>query len=247
MGRVHFIGGEKGGVGKSLTARLLAQYFIDGATPFTGFDSDQSHGTFSRFYKDFASPLRVDDYDSLDNIITIAETHPDHDLIIDLAAQTSARLGQWIAESDVFGIFTEMGHKVFIWHVMDDGADALSLLDKTLDSYPQQDIQFIVVQNMGRGEDFDAFEQSPIFQKAQQRNAYCMTLGKLHAKLVQKVDFNNLSFWAAANNRDLMNTPERQRVRVWLENAYTQFDHFLKHDEEPQDTATVEVQDFASQ
>ena len=44
-----------------------------------------------------------------------------------------------------------------------------------------------------------------------------------------------------------MNTPERQRVRVWLENAYTQFDHFLKHDEEPQDTATVEVQDFASQ
>ena len=92
MGRVHFIGGEKGGVGKSLTARLLAQYFIDGATPFTGFDSDQSHGTFSRFYKDFASPLRVDDYDSLDNIITIAETHPDHDLIIDLAAQTSASL-----------------------------------------------------------------------------------------------------------------------------------------------------------
>ncbi|HRJ54547.1 MAG TPA: mobilization protein [Candidatus Thiothrix moscowensis] len=231
MGRVHFIGGEKGGVGKSLTARLLAQYFIDSATPFTGFDSDQSHGSFSRFYKDFASPLRVDDYDSLDNIIDVAETQPGHDLIIDLAAQTSARLGQWIEESDVFGIFTDMGHKVFIWHVMDDGADALSLLDKTLDSYPQQDIQFIVVQNMGRGENFDAFEQSPIFQKAQQRNAYCMTLGKLHAKLVQKVDFNDLSFWAAANNRDLMSTPERQRMRVWLENAYTQFDHFLKHDD----------------
>ncbi|MDD5394347.1 MAG: mobilization protein [Thiothrix sp.] len=232
MGRVHFIGGEKGGVGKSLTARLLAQYFIDSATPFTGFDSDQSHGTFSRFYNEFASPLRVDDYDSLDNIIAIAETQPEHDLIIDLAAQTSARLGQWIEESDVFGIFTEMGHKVFIWHVMDDGADAMSLLDKTLDNYPQQDIQFIVVQNMGRGEDFETFEQSPVFQKAQQRNAYCMTLGKLHAKLVQKVDFNNLSFWAAANNRELMSTPERQRTRVWLENAYTQFDHFLKHDEE---------------
>lgn len=236
MGRVHFIGGEKGGVGKSLTARLLAQYFIDSATPFTGFDSDQSHGSFSRFYKDFASPLRVDDYDSLDNIIEVAETQPGHDLIIDLAAQTSARLGQWIEESDVFGIFTEMGHKVFIWHVMDDGADALSLLDKTLDSYQQQDIQFIVVQNMGRGENFDAFEQSPIFQKAQQRNAYCMTLGKLHAKLVQKVDFNDLSFWAAANNRDLMSTPERQRMRVWLENAYTQFDHFLKHDDDIAET-----------
>lgn len=242
MGRVHFIGGEKGGVGKSLTARLLAQYFINTATPFTGFDADQSHGTFSRFYKDFSSPLRVDNYDSLDNIIAVAETQPDHDLIIDLAAQTSAQLGQWIEESDVFGIFTEIGHKVFIWHVMDDGADAMSLLDKTLDRYPQQDIQFIVVQNKGRGENFDIFEQSPIFQKAQQRNAYCMTLGKLHAKLVQKIDFNDLSFWAAANNRDLMSTPERQRMRVWLENAYTQFDHFLKHDEKPaEEQATSEV------
>ncbi len=57
-----------------------------------------------------------------------------------------------------------------------------------------------------------------------------MTLGKLHPKLVQKVDFNDLSFWAAANNRDLMNTPERQRLRVWLDNSYTQLDHFLKHD-----------------
>ena len=26
---IHFIGGEKGGVGKSLTARVLAQYMID--------------------------------------------------------------------------------------------------------------------------------------------------------------------------------------------------------------------------
>ena len=36
MGRVHFIGGEKGGVGKSLTSRLLAQYFIDNHLAFIG-------------------------------------------------------------------------------------------------------------------------------------------------------------------------------------------------------------------
>jgi len=29
MGSLNFIGGEKGGVGKSVTARVLAQYFID--------------------------------------------------------------------------------------------------------------------------------------------------------------------------------------------------------------------------
>ena len=50
MGTVHFIGGEKGGVGKSLMARLLAQYFIDHGQPFLAFDCDKTHGALMRFY-----------------------------------------------------------------------------------------------------------------------------------------------------------------------------------------------------
>ena len=41
MPSINFIGGEKGGVGKSVTARALAQYFIDKGVPFTGFDTDR--------------------------------------------------------------------------------------------------------------------------------------------------------------------------------------------------------------
>lgn len=33
MSSIHFIGGGKGGVGKSLNARLLAQYMIDQQIP----------------------------------------------------------------------------------------------------------------------------------------------------------------------------------------------------------------------
>jgi len=36
MSSLHLIGGEKGGVGKSFTARLLAQYFVDRELPFIG-------------------------------------------------------------------------------------------------------------------------------------------------------------------------------------------------------------------
>ena len=50
MANIHLIGGEKGGVGKSLVSRLLAQYFIDHSIPFMGFDSDRSHGALLRFY-----------------------------------------------------------------------------------------------------------------------------------------------------------------------------------------------------
>ncbi len=59
MSKVHFVGGEKGGVGKSMTARVLAQYYIDNERPFLGFDCDSSHATFSRFYQDFSSPIII--------------------------------------------------------------------------------------------------------------------------------------------------------------------------------------------
>ena len=52
MASINFIGGEKGGVGKSVVARLLAQYFIDRRRAFTGFDTDRSHTSFTRFYAD---------------------------------------------------------------------------------------------------------------------------------------------------------------------------------------------------
>jgi hypothetical protein len=224
MSNIHFIGGEKGGVGKSMTSRLLAQYLIDAGTPFIGLDSDQSHGTFSRFYSDYASPLIVDSYDSLDQLIVLAEEHPESDFIIDLAAQTSTRLGKWIDESDALTLLQELGHQVYLWHVMDDGADSVNLLNNLLNRYPQDSINIVVVSNLGRGECFEHFEQSTTYRKAQDRKAIFMTLGKLQPQLAQRIDFSNTSFWSAANNIAVMNIIERSRVRVWLRNNYAQFD-----------------------
>ncbi len=228
MGRVHFIGGEKGGVGKSLTARLLAQYFIDNQLAFIGFDTDQSHGTFSRFYADFASPIIVEDFDSLDEIVATAEEHRDIDIIVDLAAQTSRKLEQWMDDSGIFDIFAELDYQVYLWHVMDDGADSMRLLERLLDKHPHTDAQFVVLCNMGRGENFDAAKQSHTFAKASARNASFITLNKLQPRLMQKLDFNDYSFWAAANNTDAMSITERQRIKVWLNHSFSEFSKVLK-------------------
>ncbi|WP_411726246.1 hypothetical protein [Methyloglobulus sp.] len=62
MVSIHLIGGEKGGVGKSVVARLLAQYMIDHEIPFIGFDTDRSHGSLLHFYSGYASPTVIDNY-----------------------------------------------------------------------------------------------------------------------------------------------------------------------------------------
>ncbi len=229
MSKVHFIGGEKGGVGKSMTSRLLAQYYIDQDMPFVGFDCDSSHGTFSRFYSEFASPIIVGEEDSLDGMLMAVEEKPDHDLIIDLAAQTSQSLGQWIEETEVFNLLDEMGCQVYLWHVMDDGADSVTLLDDLLTKYTQPELAFVVVQNLGRGENFTRFHKSATYMKAVERDAEFFELAKLQTKLTQKIDFNNSSFWAVANDRRLMNIAERQRMKIWLKRGYSQLDTLLQN------------------
>src|SRR5687768_7698308 len=86
--KIHLIGGEKGGVGKSMVSRLLAQYCIDRQIPFVGFDTDRSHGSLLRFYADYASPALVDSYEALDRVIEGAIEEPGRRVLVDLAAQT---------------------------------------------------------------------------------------------------------------------------------------------------------------
>ncbi|MBT8440642.1 MAG: mobilization protein, partial [Gammaproteobacteria bacterium] len=68
MSRIHFIGGEKGGVGKSVITRLLAQYYIDREVPFRVYDADLSHGAMMRYYADFSAPVDINRFDNADSI-----------------------------------------------------------------------------------------------------------------------------------------------------------------------------------
>ena len=225
MASINFIGGEKGGVGKSVTARVLAQYFIDKGVAFTGFDTDRSHHSFNRFYSDYASPVVVDSYEGLDLIVAAFEDNPEQNVIVDLAAQTSAPLAKWIEDSSLFELFAEMGITVNLWHVMDDGRDAVDLLGRLVDSYGSGP-NYIVVQNHGRGTDFVLLKNSYALQKAEAVGARVIELPRLHDTSMRKIDQHNTSFWAAVNDRegpDALGILERQRVKTWLRNCYEVF------------------------
>src|SRR5438105_2040969 len=115
MARLHFIGGEKGGVGKSVVARILAQYFIDRRIPFLGFDTDKSHGSLIRFYSDFAAPVVIDRYEGLDRIVEAAAEEPARRVIVDLAAQAHQFVAPWMEDSGLLELRDELDLSVTYW------------------------------------------------------------------------------------------------------------------------------------
>ena len=227
MANIHFIGGEKGGVGKSLVARLLAQYLIDRQRPFVGFDSDRSHGALLRFYPGYASPVVIDRYESLDSVVEAAAADPQRRIVIDLAAQTHQALVKWMAESGVLELSQELGLTVRYWHVMDAGKDSVDLLHKLLDEFGGR-LSYLLVLNQIRGDDFQIFEQSGDKERALAQGAKIVTLSRLHESVMHKIDARSTSFWAAAHSADKELTGlgmlERQRVKVWLKKVYEEFD-----------------------
>jgi hypothetical protein len=234
MSSLNFIGGEKGGVGKSVAARVLAQYFIDKGYAFTGFDTDRSHTSFTRFYADYAAPVVVDTYEGLDLIGSVFEAEADggpdaHSaprVIVDLAAQTAAPLARWIRDSDLLALMAELHVAVNFWHLADGGKDSVGLLDRLVDCHGSGP-NYIVVRNLGRGSDFSQLDESEALARARAIGARVVSLPQLHEASMSKIDRHNASFWAAVNNRvgpDALGLLERQRVKTWLRNIYASFD-----------------------
>jgi hypothetical protein len=227
MANIHLIGGEKGGVGKSLVARIVAQYLIDRAIPFLGFDSDRSHGALLRFYAGYASPVAIDRYDSVDAIVEAAAESPDRRILVDLAAQTHEPLSKWIEECGLLDADAGLGLSIRYWHVMDSGRDSTDLLRKLLDRFGVG-LNYVIVLNQLRGEDFDILDRSGEKQRALALDADIITIKRLHEAVVTKIDAHSSSFWAAARAGDKeaggLGLLERQRVRVWLKHAYDQLD-----------------------
>lgn len=225
MAKIHFIGGEKGGVGKSLMARVLAQYLIDRGDPFIGFDTDRSHGALMRFYSGYASPVVVDRYEALDAIMEAAVEQPERRILVDLAAQTHDPLVRWMDDSGVLNLADETGVAIHYWHVMDTGKDSVDLLTRLLDRFGTS-LKYVLVRNQVRGNDFSVLEQSGQQARALGLGARIVSVKKLHESAINKIDATSSSFWTAKNGdgHPSLGLMDRQRVKMWLRDVYRDLD-----------------------
>ncbi len=224
---ILLIGGEKGGVGKSLVSRALAQYFIDHSMPFVGFDTDRSHGALMRFYADYASPILIDRYEALDHIVEAAVEQPGIRVLVDLAAQTHAPLVAWMDDSGVLDLAPENALRITYWHVMDTGRDSVDLLRQVLERF-QDRLNYVVVRNQLRGNDFSNLEKSGLLDRLSDLGGRVVEIKQLHQSVIQKIDARDSSFWAAKQSGSEfgagLGLMERQRLKTWINNVFAEFD-----------------------
>lgn len=131
MKQVHFIVQGKGGVGKSLIAAILAQYFIAQSGAMTHFfDTDPINQTFSRYKALNVTTLNIVgtnnaiDHSKFDALIEDI-INQDGIAIVDNGSTTFLPLMQYIKENSVLELLNENGVAT-IFHIPLQGGGGLS-------------------------------------------------------------------------------------------------------------------------
>jgi hypothetical protein len=178
-----------------------------------------------RFYAGYASPVVVDSYESLDAIVEAAAADPERCIVVDLAAQTQDALTQWMDDSGLLELSSELGVGISYWHVMDSGRDSVDLLKKLLDRFGSR-LNYVLVQNHIRGDNFEILDQSGERERALALHARVINIRRLHETSMVKIDGHSSSFWSATQGTGphALGILERQRVKMWLKHAYGEID-----------------------
>lgn len=224
MARIHLIDGEKGGVGKSLFARVMVQYCLDRGLPYTLVDADITNPDVKRFYpkdaKDTVFSEAQKKSHEADLIFDLAMSKP---VIVNLPAQVYPLVTNWIEEGRLLEIGSEYGIDICKWFVCNGGYDSVQLFKESMSHFGEK-MCHIFVRNMGLTDEWGFLEDDEDF----------VNLKNTHLKsgVMKIIDFPQLTYkeryyldakqlnFEAARKEKKMPVLSKQRLHTFLEKAH---------------------------
>ena len=130
MGVVDFIFQSKGGVGKSLVALFLFQYYQEKGVSVIGVDTDPLNTTFGDYKQLGIIKLNIMDGGEIDGRLfdhvvgSAMQLSPEEHLVVDNGASNFIKLFSYLKKSEAFDLIQEAGHTVLIHSIITGGDTA---------------------------------------------------------------------------------------------------------------------------
>lgn len=224
MATIHFVDGEKGGVGKSLVARTMIQYCLDSSKPFVAVETDRSNPDVAGIYKGMCQYAVFTENerqaDKADRVFEMAIEKP---VIVNLAAQAHRPVFDWIERNQLIELGTEHRVKFCKWFVCNGGYDSVNLFVQSINSYESR-MSHILVKNLGVCDEWEQLEEDESVQKLIKKyKVKSMEFPKLAYREGYIINQKRLSFAEAREYKEF-SVMGRQRVANFLKAAYAAFD-----------------------
>jgi CobQ/CobB/MinD/ParA nucleotide binding domain len=212
--QIYFIGGSKGGVGKSLVTMALLDHLVDRGESVLFVESDTSNPDVWKAYKDTvdAHLLNLDEADGWIELVNLCDAAPQSVAVVNTAARNNrgvSAYGQTL--SNTLGDLKRA--LVTLW-VINCQRDSLELLKEFMAAIPNAEVHVVRNAHFGEETKFQLYNGSKLRQAVEAKGGRSLTFPDLADRVADDIYSKRLSIARAAKELPLGNRAELSRWKV---------------------------------
>jgi hypothetical protein len=223
------IGSQKGGVGKTTTARLLTHWLENQKRQYFCFDTESPNGSLSRFYPDVSEIVDVNETEGQMKIFDpLLSRNENFTYMIDLRAGIMFDFLDTMENLFIMKDVREGAFRMYFLHVLGASLESLQEVKQTMSRF--EGARHVVVRNLGAGGEFSGWTDSDIRSDFLAKGGIELTIPPLDPVAYRSVDQSSSSYnQYVANERQDGATADnsyilRAYVRHWLVQCDLQMD-----------------------
>lgn len=210
--RIYWVGGSKGGVGKSMMAVALIDYLLDSGQKVVLVECDTSNPDVWKTYKDLlhAELADLDERDGWIHLVNTCDAQRDSIIVVNTAARSNCAVRQYGSILD--SSLSELGRMVVLW-VINRQRDSLELLKEFMDSVPHADVHVVRNRYFGEEKKFELYNGSKIRTAVETRGGKSVDLPDLADRVADDLYIQRMPVSIAAKTLPIGNRAELTRWR----------------------------------
>ena len=222
MNSIHFIGGHKGGVGKSLVSRILLEFFIrKGWTDlFKLIEADPSIDDVARVFEDKCERIIFsDDKYQQGQPELIFDEAEKKTVVVNLPSNIAPQFDSWMATNRVLEPSEKGSFGLMYFFFVSDGCfQSINHFIKHIEKYQGKNLTNVLVLNSGRLTCSGTFhylqEEKPLMELLKKHQVPVLLCPELPTNLQYWCDKNNLTYEAALKKQS--RTLAKMRLKTFL-------------------------------
>lgn len=214
--------GEKGGVGKTTVARLVADFLGSREVAFRAFDAEGTSGQLLRFHPTQTLAVEVDKAAAIAPVLDfLMDGQAKRLALVDLGARSGEDLKEWLYKGGALEEAENGELAITVVYVVGGAVDSVGHLKECFAALGT-DVNYVIVKNYGVAAKFDVYEGSNIRQDLLAAGAKEISIPQLDGTVYQSVDKASLPFSAFCDGE--AGYTERRYCRTWLRECFAALD-----------------------
>jgi hypothetical protein len=186
-GRVYWVGGSKGGVGKSMMTVAMLDHLLEQESRVVLVECDTSNPDVWKAFREQVETelINLDEVDGWIHLVNTCDRHRDGVVAINTAARNNLAVKQYGGTLD--SSLEELGTELVALWVINRQRDSLELLREFIDAVPKAAVHVVRKRILRRQKKFELYNGSKIGEEVEGRGGKSITLPDLADRVADDI------------------------------------------------------------